>query len=91
MMNRRKFLKGTFSLSALFVVYPCLAVRGYVTVTPNVAKFVLQHNTSIKLLVMCRGYNENDDELTELVWEDDKDLDFHNKIDYPEFQLWWRK
>ena len=88
-MNRREFLSGTFSLSVLFLAFPCLPVRGQVTVSPDVAKYVLQHNTSHKLLVMCRGYNEDDTELTELVWEDDKDLDFHNKIDYPEFQLWW--
>jgi hypothetical protein len=88
-MNRRDFLTETFSLSALLAAMPLLFARGQITVSPDVAKFVLQHNTSDKLFVMCRGYNEDDDNLTELVWEDDKDLDFHNEIDYPEFQLWW--
>lgn len=39
-------------------------------------------------LVMCRGYNEDDANFTELVWEDDKDLDFLSAQDYPEFQIW---
>lgn len=39
-------------------------------------------------LVMCRGYNEDEVNFTELVWEDDKDLDFLNTQDYPEFQIW---
>ena len=39
-------------------------------------------------LVMCRGYNEDDVNFTELVWQDDKDLNFFDKQDYPEFQIW---
>ncbi len=39
-------------------------------------------------LVMCRGYNEDDANVTELVWKDDKDLDFLSMQDYPEFQIW---
>ena len=39
-------------------------------------------------LVMCRGYNEDDANFTELVWEDDKDLDFCDRQNYPEFQIW---
>lgn len=39
-------------------------------------------------LVMCRGYNEDDANFTELVWEDDKDLDFFDKGNYPAFQIW---
>lgn len=88
-MNRREFLTGVFTLLALLTVLPRLVTRGYATVPPDVAKYVLQFNTSPKLLVMCRGYNEDDSELTELVWEDDQDLDFHDAISYPEFQLWW--
>ncbi|RQV95877.1 hypothetical protein EH220_05955 [bacterium] len=40
------------------------------------------------VLVMCRGYNEDDENFTELDPRDDKDLDFFNEYDYPEFQLW---
>lgn len=39
-------------------------------------------------LVMCRGYNEDDANFIELVWEDDKDLDFGDRQNYPEFQIW---
>lgn len=39
-------------------------------------------------LVMCRGYNEDDANFTELVWQDDKDLDFLSTQDYSEFQIW---
>lgn len=39
-------------------------------------------------LVMCRGYNEDDANFTELVWQDDKDLDFGDRQSYPEFQIW---
>lgn len=39
---------------------------------------------------MCRGYSEDDLNLTELVWQDDQNLDFNNRTDYPEFQLWVR-
>ena len=39
-------------------------------------------------LVVCRGYNEDDANFTELVWEDDKDLDFGDRQSYPEFQIW---
>lgn len=39
-------------------------------------------------LVVCRGYNEDDVNFTELVWEDDKDLDFCDRQSYPEFQIW---
>lgn len=39
-------------------------------------------------LVMCRGYNGDDMNFTELVWEDDRELSFLNKQDYPEFQIW---
>ena len=28
------------------------------------------------------------DNFTELVWADDKNLDFDNREDYPEFRLW---
>ena len=40
-------------------------------------------------MVMCRGYGEDFENFTELVWEDDKDLDFADKESYPQFQLWY--
>ena len=48
--------------------------------------YILSH----RVLVMCRGYSEDTENFTELVWEDDKDLDFYDKKTYPEFQLWLR-
>jgi len=42
------------------------------------------------MIVVCKGYNEDYDNYTELVWEDDKDLDFYDRETYPEFQLWIR-
>lgn len=38
---------------------------------------------------MCRGYGEDLDNFTELVWEDDKYLDFSDHETYPQFQLWY--
>lgn len=55
--------------------------------TPTQAKEILWRNTSPAMLVMCRGYNDDED-FTELVWEDDKHLDFGDRTSYPEFQLW---
>jgi hypothetical protein len=40
------------------------------------------------MLVVCRGYCEDYDNFTELVWQDDKYLDFYDKNTYPQFQLW---
>lgn len=37
---------------------------------------------------MCRGYSGDDVNFTELVWQDDKDLDFLSIQNYPEFQIW---
>lgn len=54
------------------------------------AKLILRINPFSNLLVMCRGYNEDYEHLTELVWKDDKHLQFHDKKSYPEFQLWLR-
>jgi len=42
------------------------------------------------MIVVCKGYTEDYDNYTELVWEDDKDLDFYDRETYPEFQLWIR-
>ena len=37
---------------------------------------------------MCKGYSEDYENFTELVWGDDKNLDFYDYETYPEFQLW---
>jgi hypothetical protein len=59
-----------------------------IKISPFLAKFILRFNPFGHILIMCRGYNEDCENLTELVWQDDKDLQFHDKETYPEFQLW---
>lgn len=59
-----------------------------ITISPFLAKIILRFNPFRRILVMCRGYNEDFENFTELVWEDDKDLDFYDKETYPQFQLW---
>lgn len=59
-----------------------------IQISPFFAKLILRLNPFNRLLVMCRGYSEDYENLTELVWEDDKYLNFFDKISYPEFQLW---
>lgn len=56
--------------------------------SPFFAKLILRLNPFNRFLVMCRGYSEDYQNLTELVWEDDKNLDFYDQETYPEFQLW---
>lgn len=53
------------------------------------AKIILYINPFRRLRVMCRGYNDDSENFTELVWRDDKDLDFGDHETYPEFQLWY--
>ena len=60
-------------------------------ISPFFAKLTLRiipYKLSHRILVMCRGYNEDYQNLTELVWQDDKTLDFSNRKSYPQFQLW---
>ena len=62
-----------------------------ITISPFFAKLVLRfipYRLSHRILIMCRGYNEDSKNFTELVWEDDKTLDFHDKETYSQFQLW---
>jgi len=59
-----------------------------ITLTPFLAKLILRFNSFNHLKVMCLGYGEDFEQFTELVWEDDRDLDFYDKESYPEFQLW---
>jgi len=55
---------------------------------PFFAKLILKFNPFNIILVVCKGYNEDYWNFTELVWQDDKYLDFFDKESYPEFQLW---
>jgi len=59
-----------------------------ITISPLLAKIFLRLNRFRNVLIMCKGYNEDYKNFTELVWKDDKDLDFHDRKTYPEFQLW---
>lgn len=59
-----------------------------ITINPFLAKIFLRLNPFKKILVVCKGYNEDYENFTELDWEEDKDLDFNDKKTYPQFQLW---
>ncbi|OGZ67185.1 MAG: hypothetical protein A3D35_03630 [Candidatus Staskawiczbacteria bacterium RIFCSPHIGHO2_02_FULL_34_9] len=59
-----------------------------IKISPFFAKLILQLNPFNRLLVVCRGYSEDYENLTELVWEDDKNLEFYDIKTYPEFRLW---
>ena len=57
--------------------------------SPFLSKLILRINPFHRLLVMCKGYDEDYESFTELVWEDDKYLDFYYREAYSEFQLWF--
>lgn len=59
-----------------------------INLSPFWAKIMLKLNPFTRLKVMCRGYSEDLINFTELIWEDDKYLDFNDRETYPEFQLW---
>lgn len=59
-----------------------------INICPFLAKFILRFNSFSRLMVVCKGYNEDYENFTELVWRDDKDLEFYDRETYPEFQLW---
>jgi hypothetical protein len=59
-----------------------------IIIHPFLAKIFLRFNPFRKVFVVCKGYNEDYDDFTELVWQDDKNLDFYDKNTYPQFQLW---
>ncbi len=59
-----------------------------ITINSFLAKIILRFNPFRRILVMCKGYSEDYDNFTELVWKDDNDLDFYDKETYPQFQLW---
>ena len=60
-----------------------------IKISPFFAKIILCLNPLNRLRVMCLGYNEDFKNFTELVWQDDKYLDFLDKKSYPQFQLWY--
>ena len=62
-----------------------------INLSPFTAKLILRiipYRLSHCFLVMCRGYSEDLENFTELVWADDKDLEFYDRETYPQFQLW---
>ncbi|MFH1146048.1 MAG: hypothetical protein V1707_03755 [bacterium] len=59
------------------------------SLAPFFAKLILRLNPFTRFKVMCLGYSEDDEKFTELVWEDDKNLDFYDQDTYPKFQLWY--
>jgi len=62
-----------------------------INLSPFWAKTILRfipYQFSHRVLVMCRGYSEDLENFTELVWEDDKYLEFYDRETYPQFQLW---
>jgi hypothetical protein len=59
-----------------------------INVSPFLAKIILWFNPFRRLFVVCKGYSEDYENFTELVWEDDKYLDFYDRETYPQFQLW---
>ena len=60
-----------------------------INLSPILAKIILRINFFSKLKVMCRGYSEDLKNFTELVWEDDKYLNFKDRTTYLQFQLWY--
>lgn len=59
-----------------------------INLSPFFTKFILSINPFNKILVVCRGYGEDYENFTEIIWDDDRDLDFYDQESYPEFQLW---
>jgi len=59
-----------------------------ISLTPMQAKIILCINRSSRFLVVCKGYGEDFENFTELVYPDDRHLDFFDQESYPEFQLW---
>jgi len=60
-----------------------------ITLTPFWAKLILRLNLLSRFKIMCFGYGEDFKQFTELIWEDDKYLDFNDQESYPKFQLWY--
>lgn len=56
-----------------------------IPLSPLLAKLVLRLNPFSRILIVCKGYNEDYENFTELVWEDDKHLDFCEPFDFLEW------
>jgi len=59
-----------------------------IILNPLFAKIILRLNPFRKLIVVCKGYDGDDENYTELVWEDDQYIDFYEKELYFDFELW---
>lgn len=59
-----------------------------INLSPFWAKILLRFNPFKKLIVVCKGYDGDDENFTELVWPDDKYMDFYDREWYPKFELW---
>jgi len=46
-----------------------------IALSPFWAKTILMLNSFRRLLIMCKGYDGDDENFTELVWKDDKSID----------------
>jgi len=60
-----------------------------IPLSPFFARLILKVNPFRRILVVCKGYNEDYEKFTEPVWRDDNDLDFFDKESYPEYRLWF--
>ena len=60
-----------------------------IKLSPFLAKVILRFNPFNRFKVMCLGYSEDFENFTELVWQDDKYLNFNDNESYPQFQLWY--
>jgi hypothetical protein len=49
-----------------------------IPLTPFFTKFILRFSPFNCFKVMCLGYGEDFEQVTELVWKDDKNLDFYD-------------
>lgn len=57
-----------------------------ININPMFTKFILYLTQfTNKVIVVCKGYNEDYDNYTELVWDDDKDININ---DYEDYRLW---
>ena len=74
---------------ALFCQIDFYKLTMEIKLSPIFAKIILRSNPSNRFKVMCRGYSEDLENFTELVWEDDEYLDFADQESYPQFQLWY--
>jgi hypothetical protein len=50
--------------------------------------FVSKYFNDNYFIIVCKGYDEDDDNFTGLYWSEDKDLDLSDGT-YSDFQLWY--